>query len=240
VSFALLALATRAGDALRRRSEVPKEDTRTDSGILLSATLTLLFFIIGFTFSMAISRYDLRKNCELAEAVAIAAASSRSDLLPPADAEKTRALLKQYIDQRLLFYTIRNSGRRSAIAAETTKLQSDLWSTIRAGIVAVPPPLMGLLVSGVNEVAGSQRSTEAAWRNRIPVAAWMLMGAIAVGTCWLIGYRARRTDWLAFLIVPVAASVSFFLITDLDSPLGGAIRVNPQNLSSLAETLPAR
>ena len=48
-----LALAARTGDALRRRSEIPKEDTRTDSGILLSATLTLLFFIIGFTFSMA-------------------------------------------------------------------------------------------------------------------------------------------------------------------------------------------
>jgi hypothetical protein len=64
------------------------------------------------------------------------------------------------------------------------------------------------------------------------------MEFIAVGCCWVIGYRARKTNWLAFLIVPLSASISFFLIADLDSPRGGAIRVQPQNLSSLS--LPAR
>jgi hypothetical protein len=98
---------------------------------------------------------------------------------------------------------------------------------------------MGLLVSGMNDVINSQRSTQAAWLNRIPVAAWALMGIIGIGCCWLIGYRARRTDWLAFLVVPVAVSICFFLIADLDSPRGGAIRVTPQNLSSLSQSLPA-
>jgi hypothetical protein len=240
VSFTILALSAKIGDSLRRRTEPPKEDVRTDSGLLLSATLTLLYFIIGFSFSMSISRYDVRKNCELAEAQAIGTAHVRSDLLAPADAMKTGKLLKEYLDQRLLFYTVRAPGRRVGIAAETARLQGHLWSTVRQAVPAVPPPLMGLLVSGINDVVASQRSTEAAWLNRIPIAAWALMAAIAIGTCWLIGYRARRTDWLAFLIVPVAASVSFFLIADLDSPLGGAIRVNPYNLSAVAQSFPAQ
>ena len=67
-----------------------------------------------------------------------------------------------------------------------------------------------------------------------------MMAIIGIGSCWLIGYRARRSDWLAFLVVPVAASVCFFLIADLDSPLGGAIRVLPQNLLSLLQSLPVR
>ena len=66
------------------------------------------------------------------------------------------------------------------------------------------------------------------------------MTIIGMGCCWLIGYRARRRDWLAFLIVPIAVSVCFFLIADLDSPTGGAIRVTPQNLSSLSQSLPAQ
>jgi len=53
----------------------------------------------------------------------------------------------------------------------------------------------------------------------------------------LIGYGARRTDWRIFLIVPVAVSIAFFLISDIDSPRGGSIRVAPQNLLSLSQSM---
>ena len=53
---------------------------------VLAATLTLLGLIIGFSFSMAISRYDQRKNYEEAEANAIGTEYVRADLLPAADA----------------------------------------------------------------------------------------------------------------------------------------------------------
>ena len=239
-SFALMVLSTWVGDALRQRAGVPKEDERTDTSVLLTVVLTLLFFIIGFTFSMAVSRYDLRKNCEQAEAIAIGTEYSRADLLAAADAAKVQTLLKRYLGQRMLFYTTRSPGRAFEITADTVRLQTELWSTLRPAIPAVPDPLKGLLVSGMNDVINSQRSSQAAWLNRIPVAAWALMAVIGIGCCWLIGYRARRTDWLAFLIVPVAVSVCFFLIADLDSPRGGAIRVTPLNLSSLSQSVSAK
>lgn len=239
-SLALLVIATRVGDAQRRRAGVPKEDERAESGPLLGATLTLLFFIIGFSFMMAVGRYDLRKACEQAEAIAIGTEYSRADLLAPADAAKVQTLLREYLEQRTLFYTTRRSGRLVEITAGTVRLQTELWSTLRPAIAAVPPPLMGLLVSGMNDVINSQRSSQGAWLNRVPVAAWVLMTAIGLGCCWLIGYRARRTDWLAFMIVPIAVSVCFFLIADLDSPRGGAIRVAPANLSALSQSLPAQ
>jgi len=240
VSFALLVIAARVGDALRKRAGVPKEDERVDYGPLVGAVLTLLFFITGFAFMMAVGRYDLRKAGEQAEAIAIGTEYSRADLLAPADAAKVQTLLKKYLDQRILFYTTRRSDRASEIAAGTARLQTELWSTLRPAIAAVPPPLMGLLVSGLNDVTNSQRSSQAAWRNRVPVAAWALMTAIGIGSCWLVAYRARRTDWLAFMIVPIAVAVCFFLIADLDSPRGGAIRVAPVNLSSLSQSLPAQ
>ena len=237
-SFALMVLSARVGDALRKRAGVPKEDARSDASLLLGATLTLLFLIIGFSFSMAINRYDLRKNCEQAEAIAIGTEYSRADLLAPADAAKVQTLLKRYLDQRILFYTTRSPARASEITTDTVRLQAELWSTLRPAIAAVPPPLMGLLVSGMNDVVNSQRGSQAAWLNRVPVAAWVLMTAIGIGCSWLIAYRARRTDWVAFMIVPIAVAVCFFLIADLDSPRGGAIRVAPVNLSSLSQVLP--
>src|SRR3954471_17743842 len=239
-SLAVLLLTTRVADALRRRAAPPKEEGRGDAGAMLSATLMLLYFIIGFTFSMAISRYDLRKNCEQAEAIAVGTEYSRADLLAPADAANVQMLLKRYLGQRVSYYSTRNSARAAEIAADTARLQVELWSTLRGAIAVVPPPLMGLLLSGMNDVVNSQRSSQAAWLNRIPIAAWALMAAIATGCCWVIGYRARRTDWLAFMIVPLSASVSFFLIADLDSPRGGSIRVTPQNLAGLSESLAAQ
>jgi hypothetical protein len=236
-SFVVLRSATWVGDTLRKRARAPDEDSRVDSGLLLSAILTLLFLVIGFTFSMAVNRYDLRKNGELAEASAIATLYSRADLLPPADGAKVRTLLKRYLDQRLLFYTTRDSGRVESINAETVRLETELWSTIRPALADVPPPLMGLLVSGMNDVANAHRAIQAAWLNRVPFGAWVLMATISIGSCWLIGFRARRSDWLAFLVLPVAVSVSFFLMADLDSPRGGAIRVPPQNLLSVSHQL---
>jgi hypothetical protein len=42
------------------------------------------------------------------------------------------------------------------------------------------------------------------------------------------------------MVLPLATSVSFFLIADIDSPRGGVIRVQPENLISLSHTLRSR
>ena len=51
---------------------------------------------------------------------------------------------------------------------------------------------------------------------------------------------AHRSDRSLFLILLIAVAISFFLISDIDSPRGGAIRVVPQNLLSLAQSLRAQ
>jgi hypothetical protein len=91
----------------------------------------------------------------------------------------------------------------------------------------------------MNDVLNSQGYTQAAWWNRIPLAAWGLMMSIALCSNLLIGYGARHRDQRIFLILPLAVSISLFLISDLDSPRGGAIRVVPQNLLSLSQSLRA-
>src|SRR5256886_2220479 len=103
-----------------------------------------------------------------------------------------------------------------------------------------PTAVVALVISGMNDVLNSQGYTQAAWWNRIPLAAWALMAAIAVCCNLLVGYGARRRDWHIFLILPIAVSLAFFLISDIDSPRGGAIRVAPHNLISVSESLRAQ
>ena len=91
------------GDLLRRSFRPLKKDERDDFDTVLTATLTLLALIIGFSFSMAVTRYDQRKNYEEAEANAIGTAYLRADLLPAEAAASVRQFLKVYVDQRVNF-----------------------------------------------------------------------------------------------------------------------------------------
>src|SRR4029453_8397977 len=111
LSFVAIWLSAWIGAFLRERRGGLEEDGREDFNLIVAATLTLLALIIGFTFSMAISRYDQRKLYEEAEANAIGTEFVRAGLLPARDAERVRALLRNYLDQRVLFYVTRDDGR---------------------------------------------------------------------------------------------------------------------------------
>ena len=63
-SFAVFWLGARIGAIVHSRYGELGESTLEDFKLVLGATLTLLGLIIGFTFSMAVSRYDQRKNLE--------------------------------------------------------------------------------------------------------------------------------------------------------------------------------
>jgi len=239
LSLAVLWCSTWIGATWLRRQRVMQADEREDFGVVLAATLTLLGLIIGFSFAMAISRYDQRKNLEEGEANAIGTAYVRADLLPAADAAKLRSLLKNYVDQRLLFYITDDAKTIAEINARTVQLHKELWASVRAPAAAQPTPVVALVVSGVNDVLNSQGYVQAAWWNRIPLAAWLMMAAISISCCVLVGYvlRSAKAQVVLHMVLPLVVSMSFFLIADIDSPRGGVIRVNPQNLAALAESL---
>jgi hypothetical protein len=237
LSFIALWLSALAGIFFRKQLRPMHEDERDNYGTVQAATLTLLGLLIGFTFSMAISRYEQRKNCEEAEANAIGTEYVRADLLPAANATALREVLKNYLDRRVLFYTTLDPQELRKIDANTGQLQDNLWSIVRVRAATQPTPVVAIVASGMNDVLNSQGYTQAAWWNRIPSEAWILLIAIAIGCNLLIGYSARRIS-IVLIVLPIAASLSFCLIADIDSPREGMIRVQPQNLMRLSQTLP--
>jgi hypothetical protein len=240
LSLVALSLSAQIGAVVRKRL-LPREETGwPDSEVVLAATLTLLGLIVGFAFSMVVSRYDQRKNYEAEEANAIGTEYFRAGLLPAAEAAKVRVVLKKYLDQRVLFYESHDSHQLERVALYTSQLQTDLWSIVQATGAKQPTPTVALAVSGMNEVLNSQGYSQAAWWNRLPIAAWFLVVAIAIFCNLLIGYASHRKSKGLLLVLPLAISTSFFLIADIDSPRHGLIRVVPQNLMSLSWSLRAQ
>jgi hypothetical protein len=226
------------GYAIRKKRGLDVE-LREDFGIISAAALTLLGLVIGFSFSMATGRYDQRKNYEEAEANAIGTEYVRADLLPAADVETVRGLLRKYTDARIAFYQTSDDRELNEINTRTARLQNELWSAIRGPVKAQPTPVAALVAAGMNDVLNSQGYTQAAFWNRIPVGAWALMAAVAIGCNLLVGYGSRsvKAGFTLLPILPLLVSVAFLLIADIDAPRRGVIRVQPQNLISLAESL---
>jgi hypothetical protein len=239
LSFLLMWLSARLGLFVRKRQPELEEPARQDLDLIVSATLTLLGLIVGFSFSMAISRYDQRKDYEEAEANAIGTEYLRADLLPASDGANVRELLRQYLDQRVLFYEASDDNAIREIDAATAQLQTELWSTVHITTGTQPTPLIALAVSGMNDVLNSQGYTQAAWWNRIPPGAWCLMVAVAICSNLLVGYDSHSAGARIkrLLVLPFVLSIAFYFIADIDSPRRGIIRVHPQNLTSLVQSL---
>jgi hypothetical protein len=239
VSLVAQWLAAYCGDLFRRRVHRLNKDEHADFETIQTATLTLLALIIGFTFSMAVTRYDQRKNYEEAEANAIGTEYVRADLLPAEDGASVHGLLRDYLAQRIAYYLTNDQRQIGELDADTTKLHAELWSAVSRTAQSQPTPVVALTVSGMNDVLNSQSYTQAAWWNRIPVAAWGMMGLIAISCNMLLGYGERRRGLPLLLILPIVVSISFFLIADIDSPRGGVIRVLPHNLIALSQSMKA-
>jgi hypothetical protein len=236
-SAALLFGAACLGAALRRRR---RDDVdRDEFNLVLSGALTLLGLIIGFSFSMAVSRYDSRKALEEEEANAIGTEYLRAELLPAAQARAVQSLLRDYLDERILFFSTSGPAELVAVNAVTGRLQNQLWASVRPEAQSKQTAINAAVVTGMNDVLNSQGYTQASFWNRIPPPAWLLMLVIAVASNLLVGYNGdpKKRQTRQFIILPIILAIAFYLIADMDSPRGGLVRVAPQNLLSLKDSL---
>jgi hypothetical protein len=226
VALVLQWMAALAGDRIRRQVRPFRQGERKDFDILRTGSLSLLGLLIGFSFAMAVSRYDARNNAEQSEANAISTAYLRAGLLPAEQSSQVRDLLRKHLAERIAFYEERG---RTGFAGAQDPYRNDLWNVMTKVADVQQTPIVALAISSINDVFSSQGMTQAAWLNRIPTAAWVLIAVIAVCCNLLLGYGEHRTSAL-LLILPAIIAIPFFLIADIDNPYGGIIHVSPHNL----------
>jgi len=238
-TFLMLTAAAWLGTTRFQKLRTEVAATRDAFGVIQASTLTLLGLIISFTFSMALDRFEERKNFESAEASAIATAYMRADLLPPADAARVRSLLGSYLQQRLTFYETRSLQTLDETNLATVKIQGLLWDAVASPARANPNSITALAVASINDVVRTQGDTQASWNNRVPFTAWMMMGSIAFCAMLLVGIGIQRPARFPQLlaVLPLIISIAFFLIADVESPRLGMISVVPDNLRELSGTL---
>src|SRR5262245_65578452 len=97
-------LALVAMEAGRRMAQHRRESGVEPEGPMsaaVAATLGLLAFVLAFTFGMAASRFDARKQLVVEDANAIGTTYLRAWLLPEPSGARIRRQLREYLDHRV-------------------------------------------------------------------------------------------------------------------------------------------
>lgn len=226
--FLALLLCCEAGARVHRGRG---DDDVTEEGYLVSAALGLLALLLGFTFSLALDRYETRRNLVVVEANALGTAWLRAGVLPEAPRGALRTSLAAYADTRLALAAAGEDLGQVAVAeARTATLQKVSWGLALGAVAQLgeAPYGQGLLAS-LNDVYDATSARHAALQTRIPGEVALVLGLYALIAAGILGYttargrlrhRAATTALLGLLAMTIG------LIVDLDRPRSGAITVD--------------
>ncbi len=237
VAFIVLALGAKVGGSIGARTCAGELEI---SSTVQGAILALLGLLLGFTFAMALSRYETRRTLVLDESNAIGTAFLRSSLAPEPYRADIRNALRAYATARLEFYQAGYDSQRMAAALDqTSRLQARLWSDAVAAVKARPTVATSLFVQSLNEVIDFDAKRRDALDDRIPAPVWITLGVVSLLATFLTGYFERKRFSPLNLAIPITVAVVLGLIADLDAPRSGSIEVSQQQMVRLEHTLAA-
>ncbi|HEY5705121.1 MAG TPA: hypothetical protein VIS96_06065 [Terrimicrobiaceae bacterium] len=239
-TVAIVLLSIEGGFRLgRRRIRRTEPEKESSVGEMVGASLGLLALLLAFTFGLAASRFEARRQVFLDEVNAIGTAYLRAALLPETDRTDARKLLREYVDVRL-------GGVRSGKVKEAIRRSEDLQASLWAKAVALGQKsptsiVIGLFIQSLNELIDLHtKRVTTGLRSRIPNVIWLVLYAITVLAMAEMGYHsglAGKRRPLSIPAVALAFPAVMLLIADLDRPGEGVIRVNQQAMDELRKTM---
>jgi len=230
----------------RRGRQTHNELTRTQIISIQAATLGLLALLLGFTFSMAISRFEYRKQMVVQESNAIGTAALRSQFLPTSRDEEVNKLFRRYVEIRLgsVLHTLQGSSGREQLDLEIRTIQRQLWRIASEAAEAEPRSIpLGMFTHAMNEVINIKSQRDIAVANHVPESVLLFLFAFAVLAAVVLGYGNGLVGGRIMSLTAaycVIVGLAIMLIIDLDHPQQGLARTSQQSMIELQEIMDAR
>jgi hypothetical protein len=225
-----------------RRVQRSAEERQAPIDAMVSSVLGLLAFLLAFTFGMATSRFDTRKQMVIDDAIAIRAADLRAQLLPEPHRDEIRTLLREYVDIRI--QAARTPHDLPRLLERADELQDQLWvHAATVGEQTASVPVAAFAQALVQMMDLHSKRVAADLHNRIPATIWIALYCVTGLAMAMMGYRsgiAERRSLVATLTLVLAYSVVILLIADLDRQQEGFLRVSQQSMVDLQTRLHGR
>ena len=209
---------------------------------LEASILGLLALMIGFTFAVALSRFEARRQGVLNEANAIGTTALRARLLPAPHSQDCLKLLRDYVQVRLdLTQKTSSPLDLKAALARSNAIQEALWQ--QAKEVAAKNNGMvptGLFIQSLNEMIDDHEKRLVALVSGVPNIVLIVLYTIAMVASAFAGYaagvEAQRSRGPMYVAMALFIAV-ILLIQDLDRPTSGFITASQQPMQDVAASI---
>jgi hypothetical protein len=240
VLVAAMLAASLLGEGLYRRAAKRKTENSdgANEGYIVSATLGLLALLMGFTFSLAVDRFEARRVLVLQEANAIGTTYLRTQMLEPVDRARISRMLVDYTDNRIVLATA-SRDQVGPLLTKNDQMLTDLWTAT----LAAWPSIKGLDFSSsyletMNNLIDLDAARKAARQARVPSAVFFVLFLYVVTSAGVLGYAGANKEGrgaTAFLFLLLA--ISLVLTLDIDRPRSGRVTESQAPMERLKATL---
>lgn len=240
-----MALAIEMGYRLGLASQVQSNTAKEQVSTIQSSLLGILALMLGFTFSLALNRFDTRSNAVVNEANAIGTAYLRTDLLPEPNQNQAQRLLKDYLNLRVAegSLALGNHNERAPLLESAAQLQDQIWQeAMQATLKAPNSATTGLFSQAINSMIDTYGVRIAELNRHVPQLVLLLLYGSFIITGSIIGYTAgigRHRPAAASYIMLALVVLLMSMVIDLDHPRSGLITVNQHSLIDLNDALNA-
>jgi hypothetical protein len=238
VMMTVAEIGFRAGLRLHAKNDAAR---KAQIAGIQTGTLNLIGLLLGFTFAMSVSRYEVRRQLVIREARAIRNAHMRASVLPAPHPPAVRDLLKRYLTNRIRAQEVVEDPRALAAAiAESYALQAQLWQHTDASIKQVPTVVTVSFAAALTEMLDTGTERLAAGRADIPLGVWMLLLIVVACGNFITGYNGGAQgarSMLSAVFYPLVVATVILLVYDLSHPLRGTIGISQQPMLELQQTL---
>jgi hypothetical protein len=221
----VLVLALELGRRLgRARRKVDPEGAEKGIGAVEAAVFGLMGVLVAFTFSSAVTRFEVRRNLITQEANAFGTTWLRLDLLPAPHREILRTEFRQYLEARIADSTAGETQASPAVQAS----QQKIWHEAMAAAPLLPPPTLALVLQPLNELFDLASARYSAALHHASPAVYALLLTLAFLSSLLVGYgmsAARTRSWMHIICFVAGLLISIFVIMDTEFPRRGLVNL---------------
>jgi hypothetical protein len=239
ITIGIALLSVEAGRRLAGyRLQRAAEEKESPVGGMVGGTLGLLAFMLAFTFGLASTRFEARRQILLQEANAIGTCYLRAAMLPEPMRTESRNLLREYVDVRLQAV---KPGQLEQGMAKSEELLNRLWGVAVASAEKEKTVITSLFITSLNQVIDLHSTrVMAGVRSRVPGIIWIVLYLLLILAMVMLGYqsglvKSRRS--IAVLALVIGFSSVLYLIADLDRPGQGALKTNQETMTDLRRTM---
>lgn len=238
ITFILLWCGVMLGSYLSKhlKEKVNKEEKLVS--LLGGALLTFFGLLVGFTFSMAVSRYDARVKLIVKEANAIGTTWLRTSSLEDPARTQSQQLLKQYVAARIGFLSSGHDEQQlQASYNSTSDLQNRLWSLASGYALSHRDPITSLYMATLNDTIDVTEERRAALEDRIPTEAWGLLLFIGFAAMVVEGMNVSTQSSTLRILLPFVLAGAVSMTLDMDSPRYGLIRLTQGSMERVQQQI---